>query len=70
MAGHAAASLMLHVGIAAGAALAFLTARVLGAYLFGVGAHDGWTLAAAASLLFVTGIVAAWLVACLASQPC
>jgi len=54
------ASLMLLVGIAVGGAMAFSTARLLGVYLFGVSAHDGWTLAAAALLLFVSGILAAW----------
>jgi predicted permease len=62
------ASLMLLLGIAAGAILAFSTARLLGAYLFGVRAHDGWTLAAAAFLLFMSGIVASWLPARRASR--
>jgi len=55
------AGLMLLVGIAAGAALALSSARLLSGYLYGVSAHDGWTLAGAATLLFVSGVVAAWL---------
>jgi predicted permease len=62
------ASLMLLVGIAVGGAMAFSTARLLGVYLFGVSAHDGWTLAAAALLLFLSGILAAWVPAHRASR--
>ncbi len=55
------AGLMLLIGIAAGAVLALSSARLLTSYLYGVSAHDGWTIAAAASLLFFSGIMAAWL---------
>ena len=55
------AGLMLLVGIAAGATVALSSARLLSGYLYGVSAHDGWTLAAAATVLFVSGMVAAWL---------
>ena len=54
------AGVMLLAGIAAGAALAFSTARLLRGYVYGVGVHDGWTLGGAGVLLFVSGIVAAY----------
>lgn len=55
------AGFMLFIGIAAGMALAWSSARLLADFLYGVSARDGWTLAAAASLLFASGMVAAWL---------
>lgn len=55
------AAVMLLVGIGAGTVLALSSARLLSSYLYGVSAHDAWTIAAAATLLFVSGIVAAWL---------
>ena len=54
------ASGMLLVGVAAGVLLAWLTARFVRSYLYGVNAHDGWTLAAAAALLCASGLLAAW----------
>jgi ABC-type antimicrobial peptide transport system permease subunit len=55
------AGVMLLIGIAVGLGLAWSSARLLSGYLYGVSAHDGWTIAAAASLLFASGIIAAWL---------
>jgi predicted permease len=55
------AGIMLLAGIVAGGALAWFSARLLTGYLYGVSAHDGWTIAAAALLLFSSGILAAWL---------
>jgi predicted permease len=55
------AGVMLLGGIAAGGALAFASARFLASYLYGVSAHDAWTISSAAALLFLSGIVAAWL---------
>ncbi|HUA96944.1 MAG TPA: ABC transporter permease [Terracidiphilus sp.] len=55
------AGAMLAIGVAAGAALAWLSARFIRSYLYGVGAHDGWTLAAAAALLCASGLLAAYI---------
>lgn len=55
------AGTMLLTGVAAGAALAWLTARFVRSYLYGVNAHDGWTMAAAAGLLCASGLLAAYI---------
>ena len=52
---------MLLVGVACGAGLAWMTARFVRAYLYGVSAHDGWTMAAAAALLCASGLLAAYI---------
>ncbi|HEV2326901.1 MAG TPA: ABC transporter permease [Terracidiphilus sp.] len=52
---------MLLLGVSAGAGLAWLSARFVRSYLYGVRAHDGWTLAAAAALLVATGLLAAFI---------
>lgn len=54
------AGAMLLVGAAAGSALAWMSARLVRSYLYGVSAHDGWTFAAAAALLCVCGAIAAY----------
>jgi predicted permease len=54
------AGTMLLVGVAAGSGLAWATARFIRGYLYGVSAHDGWTLAAAAVLLCASGLLAAY----------
>jgi predicted permease len=51
---------MLLIGVAAGSALAWFSGRFVRGYLYGVNAHDGWTLAAAATLLCASGLVAAY----------
>jgi predicted permease len=52
---------MLVVGVAVGIGMAWASSRLLQGFLYGVKAHDGWTLAGAAALLFVSGMVAAYL---------
>jgi ABC-type antimicrobial peptide transport system permease subunit len=37
------------------------SARLIQGFLYGVTAHDGWTLACAAVLLFLSGLSAAYL---------
>jgi predicted permease len=51
---------MLLAGAAAGIALAWISSRLVGSYLYGVSAHDGWTLAGAAVLLCACGMIAAY----------
>jgi predicted lysophospholipase L1 biosynthesis ABC-type transport system permease subunit len=55
------AGTMLLFGAAAGSVLAWLTARFVRSYLYGVGAHDGLTLTAATVLLCASGLVAAYI---------
>jgi len=62
------AGVMLLIGVAAGSALAFASARLINGFLYGVKAHDGWTLALAAVLLFSSGMLAAYLPARRASR--
>jgi predicted permease len=51
---------MLLIGVAVGAGLAWASARLVRGFLYGVQAHDGWTLAGAAVLLFLSGMLAAY----------
>jgi len=51
---------MLLFGIAVGAALAWLSSRFVRSFLYGVNAHDGWTLTSAAVLLCACGLFAAY----------
>jgi ABC-type antimicrobial peptide transport system permease subunit len=51
---------MLLIGIAAGAGVALASKKLLGGFLYGVSPHDGWTIAAAAVLLFTSGLIAAY----------
>jgi ABC-type antimicrobial peptide transport system permease subunit len=44
-----------------GTALALASARLIQSFLYGINAHDGWTLACAATLLLVSGLSAAYL---------
>jgi ABC-type antimicrobial peptide transport system permease subunit len=62
------AGVMLLIGVAAGSALAFASARLINGFLYGVKAHDGWTLALAAVLLFSSGMLAGYLPARRASR--
>ncbi len=55
------AGAMLLTGVAAGVGLAWASARLVRGFLYGVQAHDGWTLACAAALLFLSGMLAAYL---------
>jgi len=52
---------MLIVGVAAGIGLALASGWLVRGFLYGVQAHDGWTLAGAAVLLLFSGLVAAYL---------
>ena len=62
------AGVMLVFGVAAGSALAWASSRLLRGFLFGVRAHDGWTLATSGILLFASGMLAAYLPARRASR--
>src|SRR5271165_508472 len=62
------AGAMLLAGVAAGAALALASGRVLRGFLYGVTAHDGWTLVGAAALLMLSGAIAAYLPALRAAE--
>jgi predicted lysophospholipase L1 biosynthesis ABC-type transport system permease subunit len=55
------AAAMLLVGVAVGAGLALAAGRLVSGFLYGVSAHDGWTLAGAAVLLLAGGLLAAYL---------
>jgi predicted permease len=55
------AGVMLLAGVIVGSALAWSASRLVRGFLYGVKAHDGWTLAAAALLLLVSGLLAAYL---------
>jgi predicted permease len=55
------AGVMLLIGVAVGSGLALASDRLLRGFLYGVNAHDGWTLALAAILLFSCGMLAAYL---------
>lgn len=55
------AGMMLVFGVAAGVVLAWLSARLVRSFLYGVSAHDGWTLASAAVLLCACGLLAAYI---------
>jgi ABC-type antimicrobial peptide transport system permease subunit len=55
------AGVMVVTCIALGLALALATGRLVRSYLYGVSAHDGWTLAAVALVLVASGALAAYL---------
>lgn len=55
------ACVMLGVGLALGTTLALASARLVQGFLYGVTAHDGWTLACAETLLLLSGLCAAYL---------
>ena len=54
------AGAMLLVGVAVGTTLAWASARLMRGFLYGVQAHDAWTLAGAAVVLFASGMLAAY----------
>ena len=54
------ASGMLLAGVAVGLVLAWVAGRLVRGFLYGVQAHDAWTLAGAAVVLFASGMVAAY----------
>ncbi|WP_446745740.1 ABC transporter permease [Silvibacterium acidisoli] len=55
------AGVLVIAGIVIGMGLAYGAGRLVQSFLFGISAHDGWTLAAVAILLMICGGVAAWL---------
>jgi len=55
------AGVMLLVGLAVGTGLAWMGTRLVRGFLYGVTPHDGWTLVGAATLLLVSGLLAAYL---------
>jgi ABC-type antimicrobial peptide transport system permease subunit len=52
---------MLLLGVVVGVGLALASGRLVRGFLYGVKAHDGGTLAGAAVLLFLSGMLAAYL---------
>ncbi|HUY95464.1 MAG TPA: ABC transporter permease [Terracidiphilus sp.] len=54
------AGLMLLTGVAVGTGLAYASGRLVRGFLYGVKAHDAWTLAGAAILLLLCGLLAAY----------
>lgn len=54
------AGVLVLAGVALGLALAFASTRFIRSYLYGVKAHDAWTLAAVAVVLLVAGAAAAY----------
>jgi predicted permease len=62
------AGVLVITGVAIGLALAFASTRFIGSFLYGVSAHDVWTLAAVTAALFLSGTVAAYLPARRAAQ--
>jgi predicted permease len=55
------AGAMLLAGVAVGCGMALASGRLAQGFLYGVKARDGWTLAAAALVLFMSGMLAAYL---------
>jgi len=55
------AGAMLLTGVVVGLGLAWVSGQLVRGFLYGVKAHDAWTLAGAAVVLFVSGMVAAYL---------
>jgi predicted permease len=55
------AGFMLLTGVTVGAGLALAAGQLARGFLYGVNAHDGWTLAAAVIFLFASGMAAAYL---------
>lgn len=55
------AAVMLLIGVVIGTGLAWVSGRLVRGFLYGVSAHDGWTLAGAAVLLLASGLLAAYL---------
>ena len=55
------AGALLLTGLAVGTGLALAAGRLVQGFLYGVSAHDGWSLAAAVVFLFASGMVAAYL---------
>jgi predicted permease len=54
------AGVLVIAGVAIGLALAYASTHFIRSYLYGVSAHDGWTLAAVAIVLITSGAIAAY----------
>jgi predicted permease len=55
------AGTLLLAGVAVGTSLAFASGKLVSRFLYGVSAHDAWTIAAAAILLLTCGLSAAYI---------
>jgi predicted permease len=55
------AGVMVVTGVVLGLAMALAAGRLVRSYLYGVSAHDSWTLAAVAVVLMLSGAVAAYI---------
>ena len=55
------AGVMLAIGVVAGSILALAVSRLVRGYLYGVSSHDSLTLAGSAAILFLAGMLAAFL---------
>jgi len=55
------AGVMLAAGVAVGMGLAFASGKLVSRFLYGVSAHDGWTMIGAPVLLLAVGLFAAYL---------
>lgn len=55
------AGAMLLAGVVVGVGLSLASGKLVSRFLYGVSAHDGWTMAAAPLLLLAVGLVAAYL---------
>ncbi len=62
------AGALVVTGVAIGLALAFASGKLIKSYLYGVSAHDGWTLALVALVLILSGALAAYLPAIRAAE--
>lgn len=62
------AGVLIFSGIVIGTALAYSAGRLVRSYLYGVSAHDGWTLATVVLTLVIFGALAAYLPARRASR--
>jgi ABC-type antimicrobial peptide transport system permease subunit len=55
------AGVMLVAGVVVGMGLSFASGKLVGRFLYGVSAHDAWTMIAAPVLLLFVGLFAAYL---------
>jgi ABC-type antimicrobial peptide transport system permease subunit len=62
------AGILVLTGVVLGLALAFASTRLIRSYLYGVSAHDTFTLIAVAFVLLLSGAIAAYLPARRAAQ--
>jgi len=62
------AGVLVVCGVALGLGVAFAAGKLVRSYLYGVSAHDGWTLGAVAAVLMLSGAIAAYLPALRAAE--